>query len=376
MEVRAPFATARLRLCSTQSRGETSMPVIVKYAVVTLVPLGLLGLGATLWGGFAVMALVWLTLIAAVMDHVLAPPGGTTGAPTAWADRLSILLALGHLALLPPVLVALAAPGLSPGQKIALFLATASFIGQVSHPNAHELIHRRNRFLAGLGALVYVSIGFGHHVSAHRLVHHRFVATPEDPNTPRMGESFWRYLPRAWVGSFREGLRAEAGRRATRREPDQPLLGLVRRRGVLTAILAALLAGPVGLAALLGLWALSGMQILLSDYIQHYGLQRLPLPSGRLEPVGPHHSWNAPKGFSSYLMMNAPSHSEHHLHPDRRYDELAGDTRAHPAPVPAGHGGDRDRPAALAPADGPPGLPRHGRRRRTDRRHGPRRSLT
>jgi alkane 1-monooxygenase len=110
--------------------------------------------------------------------------------------------------------VALAAPGLSPGQKIALFLATASFIGQVSHPNAHELIHRRNRVLAGLGALVYVSIGFGHHFSAHRLVHHRFVATPEDPNTPRMGESYWRYLPRAWAGSFREGLRAEAGRRA------------------------------------------------------------------------------------------------------------------------------------------------------------------
>jgi alkane 1-monooxygenase len=327
MEVRAPFATARLRLSSTQSGGETSMPVIVKYAVVTLVPLVLLGLGATLSGGFAVMAFVWLTLIAAVMDHVLAPPGGTTGAPTAWADRLSILLALGHLALLPPVLVALAAPGLSPGQKIALFLATASFIGQVSHPNAHELIHRRNRVLAGLGALVYVSIGFGHHFSAHRLVHHRFVATPEDPNTPRMGESYWRYLPRAWAGSFREGLRAEAGRRArgaNRINPYWVWCG----GAVLTAILAAQLAGPLGLAALLGLWVLSGMQILLSDYIQHYGLQRLPLPSGRLEPVGPHHSWDAPKGFSSYLMMNAPTHSEHHLHPDRRFDELAAATRA------------------------------------------------
>jgi hypothetical protein len=118
------------------------------------------------------------------------------------------------------------------------------------------------------------------------------------------------------------------------------------------------------------------MQILMSDYIQHYGLQRLPLPSGRLEPVGLHHSWNAPKGFSSYLMMNAPTHSAHHLHPDRRFDELAAATRPHPAPVPAGHGGDRDRSAALAPDDGPPRRPRHGRRRRTDRRHGARRGLT
>jgi alkane 1-monooxygenase len=221
----------------------------------------------------------------------------------------------------------------------------------------HRLLHRAGqppqraradppqaRFLASLGALVYVSIGFGHHVSAHRLVHHRFVATPEDPNTPRMGESYWRYLPRAWAGSFRAGLRAEAGpgARGARANSAQPLLGLDRRRGVLTAILAR--AGrPRGLACLLGLWALSGAQILLSDYIQHYGLQRLPLPSGRLEPVGPHHSWNAPRGFSSYLMMNAPSHSEHHLHPDRRYDPGRRMTAPHPAPVPARHGDDRDR---------------------------------
>jgi alkane 1-monooxygenase len=170
-------------------------------------------------------------------------------------------------------------------------------------------------------------MGFGHHVSAHRLVHHRFVATPEDPNTPRLGESFWRYLPRAWVGSFRAGLKAEAQRvaRGTTARTPYP----VRTGGAaLAAIVALALAGPIGLVALVGFWLLAGTQILLSDYIQHYGLRRLPLPSGRLEPVGPHHSWNAPRGFSSYLMMNAPSHAEHHLHPDRRYDRLGSDSDA------------------------------------------------
>jgi alkane 1-monooxygenase len=230
MEVRAPFATARLRLSSTQSGGETSMPVIVKYAVVTLVPLVLLGLGATLSGGFAVMAFVWLTLIAAVMDHVLAPRAGPPARrPHGPTGSLSFL-PWGISRSLPPVLVALAAPGLCPGQKIALFLATASFIGQVSHPNAHELIHRRDRSSQGWARLVYVSMGFGHHVSAHRLVHHRFVATPEDPNTPRMGESYLA-LPAARLGGQlpRRAL-AEAGRRARGTGPaHQPLLGLVRR---------------------------------------------------------------------------------------------------------------------------------------------------
>jgi len=95
-----------------------------------------------------------------------------------------------------------------------------------------------------------------------------------------------------------------------------------------SAFTALLIAGPIGLLALLGLWLLTGTQILLSDYIQHYGLRRLTLPTGRIEPVGPHHSWNAPRGFSSYLMMNAPSHSEHHLHPDRSYAEIGADTAA------------------------------------------------
>ena len=307
------------------------MPVIdrygARYGIATLVPLTLLMLGATLWGGYAVMALVWLTLVAGLMDHLLAPPTGSTGAERRWPDRLSVLLALGHLAVVPLVLVALSGTGMGLGHKIALFAATASFIGQVSHPNAHELIHRKGRLRAGLGALVYVTMGFGHHVSAHRLVHHRHVATPDDPNTPRGGESFWRYLPRAWAGSFRAGLAAEAARvkrGAARLNP----YWVWTVGAAITALLATALAGPAGLACLLGLWALTGMQILLSDYIQHYGLRRLPLPSGRREPVGPHHSWNAPRGFSSYLMMNAPSHSEHHLHPDRSYEQLAVDTDA------------------------------------------------
>lgn len=302
------------------------MPEIAKYAVATLVPMALL-LAVPLWGGFAVAALVWLTLLAALMDHLLDPPA--KGSATAWTDSLTTLLALGHVALVPLVLWALTAPGLPLGQKIALFVASASFIGQVSHPNAHELIHGKSRLHRALGALVYTTMGFGHHVSAHRLVHHRHVATEQDPNTPRLGESFWRYLPRAWAGSFRTGFAAEADRLARRGRPrwHNPYM-LWSGGAALTAMLATVATGPAGLATLFGLWALTGSQILMSDYVQHYGLRRLPLPSGRLEPLGPHHSWNAPKGFSSYLMLNAPSHSEHHLHPDRSYPQLAPGTDA------------------------------------------------
>jgi alkane 1-monooxygenase len=301
------------------------MPVIARYALVTLTPALLIVLGATVWGFASVLALVWLTLIAAGMDRLLEPPKLDDHDHAPWSDRLSLALGLIHLMLLPVVLIGLGNPALSLGGKFALLIATASFFGQVSHPNAHELIHRRSPFLRAVGAGVYTSIGFGHHVSAHRLVHHRHVGTDQDPNTPLPGESFWAYLPRAWRGSFEAGLACEEEklerRGLTARSVQNPYLVWVGG-AALSLVLAVWIAGLGGGLALITLGALTGGQILLSDYIQHYGLQRLELPNGRIEPVGPHHSWNAPRGFSSYLMMNAPAHSEHHMHPDRPYDRL------------------------------------------------------
>jgi alkane 1-monooxygenase len=303
------------------------MPVIARYAAITLPPLFLILLAGTAWGGFAYVALIWLTLAAAIADKVMEPPKLSFDEEEIipWSETLSIGLALGHILALVSTTSALASGALTFWQSLALFFATASFFGQVSHPNAHELIHRTPRALRALGGAIYTSIGFGHHVSAHRLVHHRHVGTEADPNTPRPGESFWEYLPRAWRGSFEAGIVCEVERLDRKgrgpnhiTNPYWAWLG-----GALLSLVAITwIAGFGGALVLIGLAAMTGAQILMSDYVQHYGLQRLELPNGRFEPVAAHHSWNAPKGFSSYLMMNAPAHSEHHMHPDRSYEQL------------------------------------------------------
>ena len=64
--------------------------------------------------------------------------------------------------------------------------------------------------------------------------------------------------------------------------------------------------------------------------MQHYGLRRADLPGGKSAPIGPEHSWNAPHGFSSGLMLNAPRHSDHHAHPGRAYPGLRLDRAAMP----------------------------------------------
>jgi alkane 1-monooxygenase len=298
------------------------------FAAASLAPVGLIALAALLGGVWIWVALVYMTLFAFAMDQLIAkidPPADPGGELPA-ADRLSVTLALAHFALLALVIGALASGDLSRAQWIGLYVAAALFFGQVSNSNAHELIHRGNRVLFNLGKWVYISLLFGHHTSAHNKVHHRFAASEADPNSARPGESFYHFAPRAWVGSFVEGYRQERGDLARRGRggwtPYPLYIG-----GALALLGVSFLAfGWAGVGAHVALAAYAQAQLLLSDYVQHYGLTRARSADGKLEPIGPAHSWNARHWFTSHLMLNAPRHSDHHAHPARPYPQL----RLHP----------------------------------------------
>lgn len=312
------------------------MPVFV---VATLCPVLLLmaGIwwgGAWLWGGFLYMAVLVLVLDA-LLPRVAGPRPEDAEFPA--GDGLLVVIALSHLALLPLAVVALAGPSdRSAVEEVLLFLATGHWMGQVAHPAAHELIHRGNRWLFRLGVAIYTTLLIGHHASAHRLVHHRLVATVEDPNSAPAGMGFWTFLPRAWIGSFDAGWRAETRRRsgADRRgiHPYAAYLG----GGAASLALAGGLAGWAGVGTWLGLAALAQVQIFLADYVQHYGLCRPLGADGRPVPVSARHSWNTSHAFSSALMLNAPRHSDHHARPARPYPalDLPADVPTLPWPLP------------------------------------------
>lgn len=311
---------------------------MIRFALATLIPVPLLLAGA-LWGGPLLWAaFVHVTLLTAVVDRlaaVAAPGDGPEGGEFPLSDRLSEALALAHLTLLPVAVWALATR-LSGGEWLLAFFAFGLFFGQVGTANAHELIHRGGRWPQALGGAVFVSLLFGHHVSAHRLVHHVHVGTEDDPNSPRLGRSYWGFLPRAWVGSFRAGLQAE--RALSARGQGQRLNPYVFYVGG-AATLAALALGAfgwLGLAVYLALSFHAQSQLLMSDYVQHYGLRRMRRADGRLEPVGAKHSWNAGHWMSSALTLNAPRHSDHHAHPARAYPQLRlpSDAPMLPAPLP------------------------------------------
>jgi alkane 1-monooxygenase len=289
------------------------------FALAALAPLGLCLLAAAFGGGWLWAALAAASALAVTMDR-LAPmvaSDAPEGAEFPAADALLVAVAAGQTLLMPVAVWAAAGPsGFGPGERVLMALAAGTWLGHVAHPAAHELIHRGDRRLFRLGEAAYALMLFGHHASAHRLVHHRWVATAEDPNSAPEGMGFWRFAPRAWAGSWRRGLAAERGRGR-----PHPYLGHAAI-GAAGLALAALIAGAAGVAVWLLLAAHAQLQILLADYVQHYGLRRALMSDGRPEPVGPRHAWNSGHWFTGAQMLNAPRHSDHHAHPGRPYHAL------------------------------------------------------
>ncbi|GAA6181280.1 alkane 1-monooxygenase [Shimia sp. NS0008-38b] len=300
---------------------------MVWFWIATTIPIALLTLGGLLGGAWAVAALLYMGGLIHVMDRLVHGAAVRTGDDEEFPSGLvlSVVLGLAHFPVMAIGIAAVAGvTGLSLGAKLCCFLAFGLFFGQVSNANAHELIHKSARWPRRLGMWVYITLLFGHHTSAHPKVHHIWVATAKDPNSARDGESFYHFWPRAWIGSFKAGWHAENAMRAragARKSPLHPYV-LYVVGGAACVLLTAWLAGVGGMLAYVALASYGTMQLLLSDYVQHYGLRRAVRESGKPEPVAAGHSWNAPQLYTSALMLNAPRHSDHHATPHRDFPAL------------------------------------------------------
>ncbi len=292
------------------------------YTTASLTPAVLLALACLLGGAFPLLGVLSITVLVFFMDKLARhlPETQETG------RVLSLTLAAVHFPLLALGIYALGtSQTLDLIDKLLIFTGMGLYFGQVSNSNAHELIHASARLPRKIGALIYISLLHGHHVSAHLRVHHIYAATDADPNSARAGEGFWAYALRVLNGEFTAGLRAETAHRARATSKHGPLshpyLGYVAG-GFAMLALASTIAGPKGLVAFLAIALYAQLQLLLSDYVQHYGLRRTLQENGKPEPMGPQHSWNAPKWYSSAMMLNAPKHSDHHMRPARAFPAL------------------------------------------------------
>ncbi len=202
---------------------------------------------------------------------------------------------------------------------------TLAMLNGVAINTAHELGHKKEHLERWFARIALAPCGYGHFFVEHNRGHHVRVATPEDPASSRLGESFWRFWPRTVAGSVRNGWRLE---RARLRRMDKPVWSL--RNDVLSAwaMTVALWACTITLFGI-DIWPYLLVQAVLAfslleavNYLEHYGLLRIMLPNGRFERVTPRHSWNSNHLTTNLFLYHLQRHSDHHANPTRRYQSL------------------------------------------------------
>lgn len=208
---------------------------------------------------------------------------------------------------------------------LAGLVLTVGAINGVAINTSHELGHKHNAWERWLAKLALAPTFYGHFFVEHNRGHHKNVATPEDPASSRMGESFWRFLPRTVIGSLRSAWRIERERLARRGKGVWSLDNDNLQAWAMSVLLFGGLLAWLGWAALpfLLLQAVYGFSLLeVVNYLEHYGLLRQRGADGRYERCQPRHSWNSNHVVTNLFLYQLQRHSDHHAHPTRRYQAL------------------------------------------------------
>jgi alkane 1-monooxygenase len=213
---------------------------------------------------------------------------------------------------------------LSVGESVGLAL-TMAMVSGIAINTAHELGHKRASLERWLSKVALASSAYGHFFIEHNRGHHVRVATPEDPASSRLGESFWAFLPRTVAGSLRSSWELERERLARGGRGPWSARNDILNAWTMTVVVFAALAiafGPVVLPYLI-LQAIVGFSLLeVVNYLEHYGLLRQRREDGRYERCAPRHSWNSNNVASNVLLYHLQRHSDHHANPMRRYQAL------------------------------------------------------
>lgn len=254
--------------------------------------------------------------------------------------------------------------GVSVQGRIGMAFTLGTVVG-VAINTAHELGHKRDDLERWLGKIALAQCAYGHFYIEHNRGHHVRVATPEDPASSRMGESFYRFWPRTVAGSLRSAWQVER-KRYKRRDTHPFHLGNdVINAWLMTVVLWGAVIAWLGAGVLpyLAIQAVFGFSLLeIVNYMEHYGMLRQKVQHGsrqRYERVTPTTSVELQQHRHQRPAVppaapQRPPRQPHPALPDparfrresRPADRLHGhdDRRSVPAAVPAPHGPAGGRP--------------------------------
>ena len=215
---------------------------------------------------------------------------------------------------------------LSLSERIGLILSLGIVAGTLGINVAHELGHRNNPWEQFLAKALLLPCLYMHFYIEHNRGHHKHVGTPADPATARYNEwiySFWlRSVLGSWINAWKLASQPPQGK-------TQISVLSLRNEMLQFTVLQSLYLLLVGLAFGWSMLAVAvgvavvGFLLLESvNYIEHYGLMRQRLESGRFEAVTPKHSWNSEHELGRIILYELTRHADHHYKSTRPYQSL------------------------------------------------------
>ena len=205
---------------------------------------------------------------------------------------------------------------------------------------AHELSHKTGKLEHYLSHLALAPSGYNHFRVEHPYGHHRRVATPEDPASSQWGETFWKFLPRTVMGSFKSAIEIERKRLERKKLPFLCKENELLHGWAMSAMYHMAMFSKFGIRSVPFQVTQAAYAITLFEavnYIEHYGLKREMQANGQYERTLPEHSWNNNNVVTNLFLYQLQRHSDHHAYPTRSFQTLR---HFDDAPqLPAGYGG-------------------------------------
>ena len=212
--------------------------------------------------------------------------------------------------------------GLGGYGQIAWIVSVGVVGSSVGITSAHELIHRRSRWLQNAGGLILSSMCYGSFKIEHVRSHHQNVATPEDASSARKGISLYRFFPQAVIRNIVCASSIELKRLKKRGFGFWSLRNEFLIWSCVSILIAMMMLWFYGVSGLVFFIAQSFVAVFLLEtvnYIEHYGLRRTQRENGTYEPPNPNHSWNYSSFLTNMILFQLQRHSDHHQKASRPY---------------------------------------------------------
>jgi alkane 1-monooxygenase len=214
---------------------------------------------------------------------------------------------------------------LTQSELIGMTFSLGVILGSNGINVAHELGHRTSFIEKTLGKILLIPSHYTHFFIEHNHGHHLHVATPEDPSTAKYNQNLYAFWLQSVIGTYTKAWKIQLKLNENEHRSffsfkndmfwftiiQASYLGFIYVLFGFDGLIFATLAGIVGFLLLETI-----------NYIEHYGLRRNLLNSGRYERVSEKHSWNSNHILGRIMLYELTRHSDHHYKSQKKYQIL------------------------------------------------------